>query len=220
MTATKKVSVPASGLIRFSIGESELAASAKLGAGIKGRAEAINYFLDNVIVKHGVSIADCLQKKTERMAGNGMAQAQFEFVQKCYGIALFGVDMTDRILSAKTTDDTILDFGGAVTFKTGVPIKPNTARYVTQNQLGKEFSEFLVTLQAVHSGEDTKRGPSTKNSDMTRVAKLVNTAIGVCRKGADAADGSIKSEVAAKFSKFLDDAMTTYGIKDMTKTKE
>ena len=207
-------SVPASGLVRFSVGENEVAVSARLGAGIKGRAAAMAAFLDAVILSHGVSIADCLKKKTDRIAGNGMAQAQYEFVRKCYGIAIFGVEMTDRILSAKTTDNAVLDFGDAVTFKTGVPIKPNTARYVMQNQLGPEFAEFLVTLQAVQAGEDAKRGAAKKYTDMTRVAKMLNAAIKVLRKDADKGDGSIDAEVAAKFAKFLADGMKSFNVKE------
>jgi hypothetical protein len=213
MAKVSNVSVPASGLVRFSIGANELAVSAQLGAGIKGRAAAMAAFLDTVILSHGVSIADCLKKKTDRIAGNGMAQAQYEFVRKCYGIAIFGADMTDRILSAKTTDNTVLDFGDAVTFKTGVPIKPNTARYVMQNQLGPEFAAFLSDLQAVQAGEDKKRGAGTTYTDMQRVAKMLNAAIKVCRK-VDTADGSIDLEVAAKFEKFLADGMKTFGIKE------
>ena len=214
MAKVSNVSVPASGLVRFSIGANELAVSAQLGAGIKGRAAAMQAFLKAVIVDHGVTIADCLQKKADRMAGNGMAQAQFEFVQKCYGIAIFGVDMTNRILSAKTTDDTILNFGDAVSFKAGLPIKPNTARYVTQNQLGKEFVEFLNDLQAVQAGEEKKRGAAAKNTDMARVAKMLNAAIKVCRKDADKLDGSIDTEVAAKFAKFLADGMKAFNVKE------
>lgn len=216
MAKVSTASVPASGLVRFSVGENEVAASTALGAGIRGQAGAMEAFLRDVIVTHNVSLADCLAPYADRKAGNGMGQAQYEFVRACFGIAIFGADMTKRILSAKTTDDTVIDFAGAVSFKTGAAIKPNTARYVMQNQLGKDFGEFLAKLKMLQDGMDTgaPRGPATKNSDMVRVAKMLNAAIKVCRKDADKADGSIDIEVAAKFAKFLADGMKAFNVKE------
>jgi hypothetical protein len=215
MAKVSTASVPASGLVRFSVGENEVTASVALGAGIRGQAGAMEAFLRDVIVTHNVSLADCLAPMAERKAGNGMGQAQYEFVRMCFGIAIFGAEMTKRILSTKTTDETVLDFAGAVSFKTGAAIKPNTARYVMQNQLGKDFGEFLVKLKMLQDGLDaTPRGPSAKYTDMTRIAKMLNAAIKVCRKDADKADGSIDTEVAAKFAKFLADGMKSFNVKE------
>lgn len=214
MTASKKVSVPASGLVRFSVGESEVLASVALGAGIRGQAGAMQAFLRDVINRHEVSLSDCLKPAADRKAGNGVGQAQYEFVRQCFAVAIFGAAMAARIVSTKTTDETMIDFGGAVAFKTGAAIKPNTARYVMQNQLGKEFKAFLESLKIIQDGEESAaRGVPTKNSDMTRVAKMLDTAIKVLRRDADKADGSIDLEVAAKFAKFLADGMKAYGIK-------
>lgn len=212
----KVSSVPASGLVRFSVGENEVAASMALGAGIRGQAGAMEAFLRDVIKAHDVSLADCLAPAADRKAGNGVGQAQFEFVRYCFGIAIFGADMTKRILSTKTTDDTVIDFAGAVSFKTGAAIKPNTARYVMQNQLGKDFGEFLQKLKMLQDGMDTgaPRGAATKYTDMTRVAKMLNAAIKVLRKDADKGDGSIDAEVAAKFAKFLADGMKSFNVKE------
>lgn len=210
------VSVPASDVVRFAVGENEVTASMALGAGIRGQAGAMEAFLRDVVVAHGVSLADCLEPPKKRKAGNGFGQTQYEFVRLCFGIAIFGVDMVKRILAAKTTDDTVIDFAGAVSFKTGAAIKPNTARYVMQNQLGKDFGEFLQKLKMLQDGMDTgaPRGPATKNSDMTRVAKMLNAAIKICRKDADNADGSIEPEIAAEFAKFLADGMKAFNVKE------
>ena len=109
----------------------------------------------------------------------------------------------------------MIDFAGAVSFKTGAAIKPNTARYVMQNQLGKDFGEFLAKLKMLQDGMDAApRGAATKYTDMTRVAKMLNAAIKVCRKDADKADGSIDLEVAAKFAKFLADGMKSFNVKE------
>ena len=219
MATSKEVSsvwVPASDVVRFAVGANEVKASIALGAGIRGQAGAMEAFLRDVVDAHRVSLSECLAPAAKRKAGNGFGQAQYEFVRLCYGIAIFGVDMAKHILAAKTTDNTILDFAGAVSFKTGAAIKPNTARYVMQNQLGKDFGEFLQKLKMLQDGMDTgaPRGPATKNSDMTRVAKMLNAAIKVCRKEVDKADGSIDPEVAAKFAKFLADGMKTYNVKE------
>jgi len=215
MAKVSNVSVHASGLVRFSVGENEVSASMALGAGIRGQAGAMEAFLRDVIVTHNVSLADCLAPAADRKAGNGMGQAQFEFVRACFGIAIFGAEMTKRILATKTTDDTVIDFAGAVSFKTGAAIKPNTARYVMQNQLGKDFGEFLAKLKMLQDGMDTApRGAATKYTDMQRVAKMLNAAIKVCRKDADKADGSIDIAVAAKFAKFLADGMKSFNVKE------
>lgn len=212
----KKIDTP----VLLSFGATEIAASVALGNGIRGQAAALRDFLNAVIVPHKVELADCLAPQADRKDGNGYGQAQYEFVRLCYATAIFGADMAKRILSTKSTDETKIDFGNAVAFKTGAAIKPNTARYVMQNQLGKEFKEFLASLFDLQAsladngeeGETKKRGASTRSSDAKYVADRINAVIGRMKRGAEKFDGSIAFEVAPKFAKAIADICKSHGI--------
>jgi len=227
MANTKKVAAPAAGeVVKLSFGAGEIAASEALGKGIRSQADALAAFLNAVIVPHNVELAECLAPQAERKDGNGFGQAQFEFVRLCYATAIFGADMAKRILSTKSTDTTKLDFGDAVTFKTGAPIKPNTARFVMQNQLGKEFKLFLLTLfelqaslAAVDDGEDKTetRSPNKQSSDAKFVSDRINAIVKRMKRGAEKFDGTIPVDVAPKFAKLLLDVCSQNGIRTNVK---
>jgi hypothetical protein len=212
MTTTKKV-------VKLSFGAGEVAASEALGAGIRGQAGAMRAFLESVIVPHEVVLADCLAPAADRKDGNGYGQAQFEFVRLCYAVAIFGADMAKKILATKTTDETKIDFGAAVSFKTGAAIKPNTARYVMQNQLGKEFKEFLLCLfdlqESLNGAEDApaKRGTSAASSDAKFVSDRINAVLKRMMRGAEKFDGTVSVAVAPKFAKALMDVCKAQGIR-------
>lgn len=223
MANTKKVASPLAGeVVKLSFGAGEVAASVALGKGIRSQADALRNFLDAVIVPHKVSLADCLASQAARKDGNGFGQAQFEFVRLCYAVAIFGADTAKRILSTKSTDTTKIDFGDAVTFKTGSPIKPNTARFVMQNQLGKEFKEFLSTLAALQDslavGDDGEaepetRGTSKASSDAKFVSDRINAIVKRMMRGAEKFDGTVPVNVAPKFAKLLLDVCAQNGIR-------
>ena len=223
MANAKKVAAPAAGeVVKLSFGAGEIAASVALGEGIRSQAGALRNFLNAVIVPHNVELAECLASQADRKDGNGFGQAQFEFVRLCYATAIFGADMAKRILSTKSTDTTKIDFGDAVTFKTGAPIKPNTARFVMQNQLGKEFKLFLLTLfelqaslAAVDDGEaETEtRGPNKQSTDAKFVSDRINAIVKRMKRGAEKFDGTISVDVAPKFAKLLLDVCSQNGIR-------
>lgn len=221
MTTSKKGAAPAAGaVVKLSFGAGEIAASVALGKGIRSQADALRNFLNSVIVPHNVELADCLASQAERKDGNGYGQAQYEFVRRCYATAIFGEDMAKRILSTKTTDNTKLDFGDAVTFKTGAPIKPNTARVVMQNQLGKEFKEFLLSLftlqESLAGGDEAEpetRGTSKASSDAKFVSDRINAIVKRMMRGAEKFDGTISVDVAPKFAKLLLDVCAQNGIR-------
>ena len=223
MANTKKVAAPAAGeVVKLSFGAGEVAASVALGKGIRSQADALRNFLNSVIVPHNVELAECLASQADRKDGNGFGQAQYEFVRVCYATAIFGADMAKRILSTKTTDLTKIDFGDAVAFKTGAAIKPNTARYVMQNQLGKDFKEFLLTLfelqaslAAATDGEDKTetRGPNKQSTDAKFVSDRINAIVKRMKRGAEKFDGTIPVDVAPKFAKLLLDVCSQNGIR-------
>lgn len=223
MANTKKVAAPAAGeVVKLSFGAGEVAASEALGKGIRSQADALRNFLNSVIVPHNVELADCLASQAERKDGNGFGQAQFEFVRLCYATAIFGADMAKRILSTKSTDTTKIDFGDAVAFKTGAAIKPNTARYVMQNQLGKDFKEFLLNLFTLQESladdgkaepEPETRGPSKQSTDAKFVSDRINAIYKRMMRGAEKFDGTISVDVAPKFAKLLLDVCAQQGIR-------
>jgi len=221
MTTTKKGAAPAAGkVVKLSFGAGEIAASEALGAGIRGQAGAMRAFLDSVIVPHEIELADCLASAADRKDGNGYGQAQYEFVRLCYAVAIFGADMAKKILATKTTDTAKIDFGSAVSFKTGAAIKPNTARYVMQNQLGKEFKEFLIclfdlqeSLNGADEAEPESRGKGSQSRDDKFVSDRINAIYKRMMRGAEKFDGTIAVDIAPKFAKLLLDVCAQNGIR-------
>lgn len=221
MAISKKVAGPSAGeVVKLSFGAGEVAASVALGKGIRSQADALRNFLDAVIVPHKVALADCLASQADRKDGNGFGQAQYEFVRLCYAVAIFGADTAKRILTTKSTDTTKIDFGDAVAFKTGAPIKPNTARYVMQNQLGKDFKEFLLTLFTLQESladngeaEPETRGTSKASSDAKFVSDRINAIVKRMMRGAEKFDGTVPVDVAPKFAKLLLDVCAQNGIR-------
>jgi hypothetical protein len=207
-------------IVKLSFGANEVAASEALGVNYRGQVEALKAFFNAVIVPHKVSLSDCLAPQADRKAGNAYGQAQYEFVRLCYATAIFGADMAKRILSLKSTDETKLNFGGAVSFKTGADIKPNTARYVMQNQLGKEFKEFLISLQNIANADaDTAANADTQSrkkgeaaTDAQYVADRITAIAKRLSKGAEKLDGSIDFDTAPKLAKLLIDVCVKMGV--------
>lgn len=216
MTTSKKASAP----VQLSFGAAEIAASEALGKGIRSQADAMKNFLNAVIVPHKVSLADCLASQADRKAGNGHGQAQFEFTRLCFATAIFGADLAKRILSTKSTDETLIDFGAAASWKSGAPMRPNTARYVMQNQLGKDFKAFLGDLKslqdALNNAADAApeaRGPSKRSTDAEFVKDRIGAVVKRMTRGAEKFDGSVSVDVAPKLAKALLDVCAVFGIK-------
>ncbi|MFB1501922.1 hypothetical protein [Thiocapsa sp. N5-Cardenillas] len=188
---------------RFVIGAAETKAAIELGQNVRGQAAAMLHFLNTVVIAHGVSLDACLKGYRERLQGNGMDEAQHSFVRQCYGIAVFGEDMTAHLFAHKNDDKTVIEFGNAVSFKTKKQIEPKTAKNVMQNILGKEFTEFLKSLKDLQDGaEKGKRKPSTPTSDKEKLLANISKAISTADKK-EKGDGTIPAPAADMFKTIL-----------------
>lgn len=216
MSTRKNISAP----VQLSFGAAEVAASEALGKGIRSQADALKNFLLSVIVPHKVSLADCLASQADRKAGNGHGQAQFEFVRLCFATAIFGAELAKRILATKSTDETLMDFGSAASWKSGAPMRPATARYVMQNQLGKDFKAFLGDLKALQDALNNvadaapeARGAAKRSTDAEFVKDRIGAVVKRMTRGAEKFDGSVSVDAAPKFAKALLDVCAAFGIK-------
>jgi hypothetical protein len=199
---------------RFVIGAAETKAAIELGQNVRGQAAAMLHFLNTVVIAHGVDLSACLKGYRERLQGNGMDEAQHSFVRQCYGIAVFGEDMTAHLFAHKNDDTTVIEFGNAVSFKTKKQIEPKTAKNVMQNILGKEFTEFLKSLKDLQSGvEKEKREAGTKKNDLEFVKAHMGDVVKRLAKDAEKLDGSIPHDIAPKLAKAVLDTFAQFGIK-------
>lgn len=196
----------------LTFGESEAKAAIEFGKAMQGEVTAFNKFYVAIIEKHDIAVSDLLKSPTERKAGNGLSQAQYEFVRMAYAVSRFGIETAKEIISENSKSEKMINLSHLINAY-GSKMTSKTAAYIYQNQLGKEFKAFLARL-AIRQGEGD--GEGKKNREVKNDMQYVNDRCGSVinrLKAAEKLDGSIDFEVAAKFQAALVDLMKTYGIK-------
>lgn len=210
MSTQKKTAAP---IVRFTAGAVELGAAETLRGASNNEATAFKAFYDAVIVPHDVPLSALASVKAGDKRSNE-AQAAYDFTRRLFWIATFGQEIAAMILDANVKGDTVLPLSSVIG-RNGLPLKDQEKRKVQQSFGGAQgWGAFVKRLNEIAaSGEEVKRGASTRKSDREYVIAHMTDTVKRLAQPAEKLDGSIGHDVAPKLGKALLDVLAAFGIK-------
>lgn len=211
--ATRKNAAPS--VVKFSVGEVELAAANALREAGEKEVSAFKAFHDTVIVPHDVPLAALLPRKNGEKRSN-VETAAYDFTVALYWVVKFGQDIAARMLDANVKGDTVMPVSAFISGN-GRPYADQTKSQLKQS-FGPGSSywvKFVQRLQAIAAtGADVQRKAGTRAGDAEYIAARVNDIVARLKKldKAENCDGSVDPVTAARFAAALLDTCKNYGV--------
>jgi len=235
MATTKKVSsVPASNVVRFSVGEKEIAlANAARNAG-ETQSLAFRDFYKLIVVDHELPMSAIAPRAKDAARRSNEDQAAYDFSIAVFYTYTFGAEIAWVLLDKNTKKDLVLPLSQFLN-KLGKPFKDQAVQAVRSSFGNKPYKSFCADLAAMAAsdsidaklaaGEVTqeeaaaqaaavgKRAAPVIKTRQEKVVDMVTELCKVLRREAGDKDGGFDHEKAKAFAAIVSEKASEHGFR-------
>jgi hypothetical protein len=231
MATSKKVSsVPASNVVRFSVGEKEIALANAARNAIGNEALAFRDFYKLIVVDHELPISALMPREKDAGRRSNVEQAAYDFAINAFYTYKFGADIAMAIGDKNVKPDTVLPISQFIG-KNGKPYADQTKRAITQSFGGTPWKLFVSRLADLLAGDTIdaklaagemtqeeadaagKRGKPVTKSRQEKVVAMVAELCKMLRKEAGGNDGGFDHEKAKAFAEIVSKEASAHGFR-------
>jgi hypothetical protein len=230
MAKVSTSSVPASGLVRFSVGEKEIALANAARNAVGNEALAFRDFYSVIVVEHELPISALMPRAKDAGRRSNEEQAAYDFAINAFYTYKFGADIAMAIADKNVDPDTVLPISQFIG-KTGKPYTDQTKRAITQSFGGTPWKAFVVRLADLLAGDAIdaklaagemtqeeadaagKRGKGVTKSRQEKVVAMVTELCKMLRKEASDKDEGFDHEKAKAFAAIVSKEASEHGFR-------
>lgn len=223
-------SVPASNVVRFSVGEKEIALANAARNAIGNEALAFRDFYKLIVVDHELPISALMPREKNAGRRSNIEQAAYDFAINAFYTYKFGADIARAIGDKNVKPDTVLPISQFIG-KNGKPYADQTKRAITQSFGGTPWKMFVSRLADLLAGDAIdaklaagemtqeeadaagKRGKPVTKSRQEKVVAMVAELCKMLRKGAGDKDGDFDHEKAKAFAEIVSKEASEHGFR-------
>ena len=231
MATSKKVSsVPASNVVRFSVGEKEIALANAARNATENEALAFRDFYKLIVVDHELPMSAIAPRAKDAPRRSNEDQAAYDFSIAIFYTYTFGADIAGVLLDKNTKKDLLLPLSQFLT-KLGKPYTDQTVQAVRASFGNKPYKAFCAKLAAMAASDATdaklaagemtqeeadavgKRGKPVTKSRQEKVVAMVTELCKMLRKDAGDNDGGFDHEKAKAFAEIVSKEASAHGFR-------
>ena len=226
----KLTSVPASNVVRFSVGEMEIGLANAARNAVGNEAIAFRDLYKHIVGGHELPISALMPRAKDDGKRSNEEQAAYDFAINIFYTYKFGAAIASQLADKNTKADAVMpisQFIGA----TGRPYADQSKRAILQSFGGKPWKDFVARLSSiadadakaamVAAGEMTqeeadaakKRGAVSTKTRQEKVVAMVTELCKMLRKDAGDNDGAFDHEKAKAFAALVSKAASDNGFR-------